>query len=134
MSKPLFYRPQKLQLAHHIVSKIYNPILLWIPIDFIGRLAMLISDIKGEKMNSALKWFYTIWFGLFVGLNLLGIIVDYLSTRSLYETWLYVTELYSPFNIWNLIFSLISLSPAIVAYMWREKRLKKSPNKSGDTI
>ncbi len=86
---------------------------------------MLISDIKGEKMNSALKWFYTIWFGLFVGLNLLGIIVDYLSTRSLYETWLYVTELYSPFNIWNLIFSLISLSPAIVAYMWREKRLKK---------
>ena len=78
-------------------------------------------------MNNALKWFYIIWLGLVFGLNAVGIIGTYLSTQSLYETWLYVTETYSPFNVWNLALNLIISLPAIGAYIWREKRLKKSP-------
>jgi len=42
-------------------------------------------------MNNALRWFYVIWLGLVLVLNMLGVIGTYLSPQPLYETWLYVT-------------------------------------------
>lgn len=75
-------------------------------------------------MDRALTIFIYVWVGLFVLANVLGIIGQfYLHGFSGGIT--YIQEVYSPYNVINFIVSIASLSPAIGAYYWREKRRAK---------
>jgi len=76
-------------------------------------------------MDFTLKWFYRIWFGLVIGLNIMGIVGMYISTQSFIETWRWVQETYSPYNPWNMILNIILLSPGFGVYIWRNKRLER---------
>lgn len=78
-------------------------------------------------MDRALTIFITVWVGLIVVLNIIGIVGQF---------WLngfsggveYVQEIYSPFNVVGYLVMVVSLSPAFGAYMWREKRRNRHPN------
>ena len=80
-------------------------------------------------MDKALTVFVHVWVGLFVAANLIGIIGQF---------WLhgfgggisYVQEIYSPFNIINYIISVVVLSPALGAYLWRDKRRARASEKN----
>ena len=73
-------------------------------------------------MNTFLKWFYRIWIGLVILLNVMGIAGVAMTTQSFTETISFIQETYSPFNIINWIFNLVLLLPAIGAYYWLGKR------------
>ena len=76
-------------------------------------------------MDRALSFFIYIWAGLFFALNVIGIIGQfYLHGFSGGVS--YIQEIYSPFNIINFIVMIVSLSPAIGVYYWRERRRKKT--------
>ena len=75
-------------------------------------------------MNIFLKIFYYSWFGLIIVLNIIAIIGMYISTQSIYETWIWLQNTYSPFNVWNAMLNILLLMPGIGAYVWREKRLE----------
>jgi len=75
-------------------------------------------------MDRALMLFTYIWVGLIVLANLVGIIGQF-YLHGFGEGVSYIQEVYSPFNIANYILLLIALSPAIGAYLWKEKRSKK---------
>jgi hypothetical protein len=75
-------------------------------------------------MDRALSVFIYIWVGVFVILNLIGIIGQFYLTGFSGGV-SYIQEIYSPFNIINYFFMVITLSPAIGAYIWLEKRRKK---------
>ena len=86
--------------------------------------------MKGtSQVDFTLKWFYRIWFSLVIGLNIIGIIGMYLSTSSFIETWEWVQQTYSPYNLWNLVLNLILLSPGYGVYVWRNQRLKNLSDK-----
>lgn len=70
-------------------------------------------------MDTALTWFMRIWIGLVVALNVIGIIGFFLTAPSLWEGWLWVAEIYSPFNVVNYLAEIVSLSPAIGAHYLR---------------
>lgn len=76
-------------------------------------------------MNTFLKWFYRIWFGLVLSMLMLSAIGVYLSTASLTDTLVWIQNTYSPFNILNYLVIAVIASPGIGAYLWREKRLEK---------
>jgi len=76
-------------------------------------------------MNKFLEWFYKIWIGLVILLNLLGIAGIAKSTQSFWETISFIQETYSPFNIINWLLNLVLLLPAIGAYYWLGKRTDK---------
>ena len=71
-------------------------------------------------MDKVLTVLIYVWVGLFVAANLIGIIGQF---------WLhgfgggisYVQEIYSPFNVINYIVSVVVLSPALGAFLWRKK-------------
>ena len=72
-------------------------------------------------MAAFLKLFIKVWIGLIALLNVLGLVGIMISTASFYETWVYVTETYSPFNVWTHGLNLVLLSPAYGAYVWLNK-------------
>jgi hypothetical protein len=72
-------------------------------------------------MDRILTIFIYTWVGLFILANLVGVIGQfYLDGFSGGVS--YIQEIYSPFNISNYIVAMVTLSPAIGAYCWREKR------------
>ena len=73
-------------------------------------------------MNKFLLMFCYIWAGIVVILNLLGIAGMALTTNTLEEFIKWLQETYSPFNLWNWGLNLLLLSPALGAYIWKEKR------------
>jgi uncharacterized membrane protein len=75
-------------------------------------------------MDRALKIFIYIWAGLFVLANLVGIIGQFFL-HGFSGGISYIQEIYSPFNVINYIVAAVTLSPAIGAYYWREKRRQK---------
>lgn len=85
-------------------------------------------------MDTALTWFTRIWVGVIFILNVMAIIGFFVTADSFWHGWQRVAEIYSPFNVWNFIAEVVSLSPAIAAYMWLEKRRKRNgPPKSQHT-
>ncbi len=75
-------------------------------------------------MDRALTIFIYAWVGLFVLANLVGIIGQF-YLHGFGGGISYIQEIYSPFNVINYIVAAITLSPAIGAYYWREKRRQK---------
>lgn len=73
-------------------------------------------------MDKALRWFVTGWVTVVALLNLAAIAGFFLTASSLLEGWLRVTDIYSPYNVFNWIAELVTLSPAIAAELWRQKR------------
>jgi hypothetical protein len=76
-------------------------------------------------MNTALSWFIRIWVGLVVILNLVGIVSILIASPTVGDAWNNITEIYSPFNVINVIAEVVALSPALGAYLWLEKRKKQ---------
>ena len=76
-------------------------------------------------MDRALTTFIYVWAGFIILANLVRIIEQfYLHGFSGGVS--YIQEIYSPFNYINFIFTIVTLSPAIGAYYWREKRRRKA--------
>ena len=74
-------------------------------------------------MKVFLKWFWKLWTGLVLILNILGLIGASLNGDSVLDIVNYLQETYSPFNVWTHTLNLILLAPAFVAYRW-ENRLQ----------
>ncbi len=72
-------------------------------------------------MDRALTIFIYVWVGLFVAANVVGIVGQF-YLHGFSGGMSYVQEIYSPFNIINFAFMMITVSPAYGAYYWREKR------------
>lgn len=77
-------------------------------------------------MDKALTWFIRIWVGLIVLLNVAAIIGFFATAPSFWAGIARVQETYSPFNVVNWIVEVISLSPALAAMWWRDKRRKNA--------
>jgi len=82
-------------------------------------------------MDRALTIFINVWFGLFLALNMAGIVGQF-YLHGFSEGVSYIQEIYSPFNVVNYMFSVVVLSPGIGAYLWRKKRREKQA--SEDTV
>jgi hypothetical protein len=72
------------------------------------------------------KGFAVVWVFLILITIILSIVGAYLSTRSIYETWVWFTDTFSPFNLWNTFLLLIIASPAFIAYLIAEKIEKRN--------
>jgi hypothetical protein len=72
-------------------------------------------------MDRALTIFIYVWGGLIVLANVLGIVGRF-YLHGFGGGISYIQEIYSPFNVINYAVTLVTLSPAIGAYYWREKR------------
>lgn len=75
-------------------------------------------------MDRALIIFIYIWVGLFVLANFVGIIGQF-YLHGFGGGISYIQEVYSPINVINYIVTVLTLSPAIGAYYWRERRRQK---------
>ena len=63
---------------------------------------------------------------LAVLLNVVGIAGLILTAPTFGDGWALVQDIYSPFNVVNLLAELVLVSPAIGAYLWRERRRKRT--------
>ncbi len=81
-------------------------------------------------MDRVLTIFFYVWGGLFVAVNVVGIIGQF-YLYGLAEGVSYIQEVYSPFNITNFVLSVVVLSPAIGAYYWRDRFRKKRADEEG---
>ena len=73
-----------------------------------------------------LQAFAKAWIGFSLVVNVISIISVWT-----FDGWWKVTEIWNPFNPFNLIAEMILLSPAIGALLWLERRgqpLVKAPN------
>ena len=73
-------------------------------------------------MDRALTLFIRAWIGLAVAVNVVAVAGMVVSADGLWAGWQEVASVYSPFNVWNVAMELVLFSPAIGAYMWRERR------------
>jgi hypothetical protein len=79
-------------------------------------------------MDKALSWFISGWVTFAALVNLVAIAGMYI-THGLVGGWLQMTEVYSPFNLWNWASEVILLSPGIAAVYWKERRERaRRPN------
>lgn len=79
-------------------------------------------------MDKLLTIFIYVWVGLIVALNIFGIAaMFYLHGFSAGLE--YVQTTYSPFNLVNWAFTIVTLLPAIGAGWWRERRRAKERQK-----
>jgi hypothetical protein len=75
-------------------------------------------------MDKALTWFIRIWVGFAMLVNVIAM-AGFFVAHGFWGGLAKVQETYSPFNIWNYFAELLLLSPALIAYWWREKRRTK---------
>ena len=75
-------------------------------------------------MDRTLTSFIWAWIMLIVVVNLFGIVGLFMSEDSDGQALQELREIYSPFNVINWLLELVILSPALVAYLWRERRRK----------
>ena len=75
-------------------------------------------------MDRTLTSFIWVWITLILIVNLFGIVGLFIGADSTWQALQKVKEIYSPFNVKNWLLELLILSPALVAYMWRERRRK----------
>ena len=67
--------------------------------------------------------FIWVWITLILIVNI-GIVGLFIGADSTWQALQKVKEIYSPFNVMNWLLELLILSPALVAYVWRERRRK----------
>jgi hypothetical protein len=73
-------------------------------------------------MDRVLTLFIRAWIGLAVAVNVVAMAGIMMVADGLWAGWQEIASIYSPFNVWNVVMELVLFSPAIVAYMWRERR------------
>jgi len=69
-------------------------------------------------MDTALTWFIRIWIVTGVALNVAAVVMTGDAWKAL--------EIFKPFSLMNLAAEVVVFSPAILAYIWREKRRAKA--------
>lgn len=82
-----------------------------------------------EKIAKILKWFAKIWGFLIVSSVFVGAI-----GILIFDGWLKLTEVFSPFNLVNWIMIIILFSPAIGAFYLSEYLSSKEPKSFGEFI
>ena len=75
-------------------------------------------------MDRTLTNFIWAWITFILVVNLFGIVGLFMSADSYGRALQEVREIYSPLNVINWLLELVILSPALVAYVWRERRRK----------
>ena len=75
-------------------------------------------------MDRTLTSFIWAWITLILIVNLFGIVGLFMSPDTGGQALQEVAEIYSPFNVVNWLLELLILSPALGAYVWRERRRK----------
>ena len=75
-------------------------------------------------MDRTLTNFIWAWITFILVVNLFGIVGLFMSADSYGWALQEVREIYSPLNVINWLLELVILSPALVAYVWRERRRK----------
>jgi hypothetical protein len=75
-------------------------------------------------MDRTLTSFIWAWITLILVVNLFGIVGLFMDAAGTSQALQEVQEIYSPFNVINWLLELIILSPALGAYVWRERRRK----------
>jgi hypothetical protein len=73
-------------------------------------------------MDRTLTSFIWVWITLILIVNLFGIVGLFIGADSTWQALQKVKEIYSP--VMNWLLELLILSPAIGAYVWRERRRK----------
>jgi hypothetical protein len=76
-------------------------------------------------MDKILGGFIWVWVIVICVLNLMGVAGAFIK-NDFWAAVVEVQEWYSPFNIWTHGLNLILLSPAIGAYMWLQRRRKRT--------
>jgi len=84
------------------------------------------SEKAYKKLSKIFKVFATVWVILFSLVIVISIIGFFIAAPNFIAGWQKVAEVFSPFNIANFIMTIISLSPAIIAYKLHEYFEKKS--------
>jgi hypothetical protein len=80
-------------------------------------------------MDRSLTCFIRGWFAFAIALNLaaVGGIVLVVTGADFWSAWQWFAETYSPFNVITYAMELVLLSPAIGAYVLRQRRRAKHP-------
>ena len=73
-------------------------------------------------MDRTLTNFIWVWITLALIVNLFGIVGLFMGADSYQQGLQEVAEIYSALNVINWLLELLILSPALVAYVWRERR------------
>lgn len=76
-------------------------------------------------MNRALTWFIRIWVAFAILVNVLSMAGAFMA-EGFWGGWATIQDTYSPFNYLNVLMEIILLSPALLAYWWRERRIAKA--------
>jgi hypothetical protein len=69
-------------------------------------------------MDTALTWFIRFWIVIGVALNIAAVVMTGDAWKAL--------EIFKAFSVMNLAVEVVVFSPAILAYIWREKRRAKA--------
>jgi hypothetical protein len=69
-------------------------------------------------MDAALTWFARFWIVIGVALNVAAVVMTGDGWKAL--------EIFKPFSLVNFAAEVVVFSPAILAYIWREKRRAKA--------
>ena len=72
-------------------------------------------------MNTVLKWFAIGWGALAVLVNIASMAMI-VAVQGPWQGWRVISEIWNPFNLWNLGAELVLFSPAIVAHYWLQRR------------
>lgn len=72
-------------------------------------------------MDRGLTMFIWVWCGLVLASHLVGI-GGKLYFDGVSVAIDYIQEMYSPFNFINMAVTVVTLLPAVGAYLWRDKR------------
>jgi hypothetical protein len=86
-------------------------------------------DKEIKMILKALKIFRDVWIGLFCLLIFISIIGIFIGADSFWDGWHKLTEIFSPFNVVNVIVTIVCLSPAIAAHHWIDKIETKQKSK-----
>jgi hypothetical protein len=78
-----------------------------------------------DKLDKVLTVFVHIWACFILLLNIIAIIGFFMAAKSFLDGWLRIADVYSPFNLANFAMEVISLSPALGALAWRDRRRKR---------
>jgi hypothetical protein len=83
----------------------------------------LVGNLFEEReMDKALTWFIRSWLALVLLANVAAIVGFFLLAATAWDGWRQVRETYNPYNISNFVAEMVSLSPALGALYWRDRR------------
>jgi len=73
-------------------------------------------------MDKALTVFIWAWIATALAVNLTAVVGFFIAADSFWDGWQKVAEIYSPFNVINMLMEVLLVSPAIAAAVWRDRR------------